>query len=119
MGNLTDRADLAAVLEHLASKGTPGPWRQGEPTFSCKIGTPGHVHGKGNCTYAFQGWMTGEYWAGRIHRDKEMADNTQAEQVAGTWNYEEGGIVNAADAELIVALINNLPQILAALRRPV
>ena len=110
---MTDSADLAAVLEHLAGKGTPGPWKQGEPSFSC---TMKHQHGKGECKYEFQGWMDGEYWAGHIHRDKEMADNTQAEQVAGTWDYEYGGIRNEADSELICALINNLPKILAALR---
>lgn len=112
---MTDtNADLAAVLEHIASRGTPGPWRVGNPSFSC---TMDHVHGKGDCSYEFRGWMEGEYWNKYIYRDKPMATNADEELVAGKWDYEEGGIVKPADAELIVALINNLPQILAALRR--
>ena len=106
--------DLAAVLEHLASKATPGPWRRGYPNFSC---TMKHQHGQGACRYEFRGWSDTEYWQHHIYRDKEMPDNTHEEQVAGTWNYEEGGINKPADAELIVALINNLPAILDALRR--
>ena len=110
---MTDSADLAAVLEHLASKGTPGPWRVGEPNFHC---TMNHQHGKGECHYAMHGWMGESFWRGRIHRDKPMATNADAEMVAGTWDYEYGGIRNEADSELICALINNLPKILAALR---
>lgn len=111
----TDTAkDLAAVLEHLAKKATPGPWKSGSPNFSC---TMDHQHGRGECRYEFRGWNDGEYWAKYIHRDKPMAANTDAEQVAGTWDYEEGGIQRREDAELIVALINNLPAILEAMRQ--
>lgn len=77
-----------------------------------------HQHGKGNCVYAFHGWMTSDYWDKHIYRDKPMESSKDEELVAGTWSYEEGGIAKREDSELIVALINNLPQILAALRKP-
>jgi hypothetical protein len=110
---MTLERDLAAVLEHLASKSTPGPWKAGSPSFFC---TMEHKHGKGECDYAFRGWNEEEYWRKSIYRDKPMLNTNEAEQVAGTWDYEEGGIIKPEDSELIVALINNLPAILKALR---
>lgn len=108
-------SDLAAVLEHLAAKATEGPWRTGNPTFRCKMD---HKHDGDNCRYEFDGWMTGEYWDKYIHRDKPMVSKAEQELVAGIWSYEEGGIAKRGDAELIVALRNNLPVILEALRSP-
>ena len=107
-------AALAAVLEFLAGKATQGPWRVGEPSFRCKMD---HRHGQGSCRYEFDGWMEGDHWKSYIYRDKPMEHDKQAERVAGTWNYEEGGVAKAEDAELIITLVNNLPAILEALRR--
>lgn len=107
--------DLAAVLEHIADKATPGPWRTGSPNFNCQMD---HKHGQGECRYEFRGWMEGEYWDKYIYRDKPMVISGEEELVGGSWGYEEGGIPRREDAELILALRNNLPAILAALRAP-
>lgn len=110
----TANVNLAAVLEHLAGKATAGPWKNGDPSFHC---TMKHQHGVGACVYAFRGWHEGEYWSRYIYRDKPMEKSGDEEMVAGTIDYDSGGIAKPADAELICTLVNNLPQILAALRR--
>jgi hypothetical protein len=91
-----------ARLRALAEAATPGPWRMGTPGSRCKL--PHFPHGRGECAYTFDGYdddptsisMDVDYGSDDIVVNNGL--------VAGQWDYEEGGIVHAADAAYIAAV---------------
>jgi hypothetical protein len=94
---------------------SPGPWRAGGPTFRCVLDHgPGGRHGAGVCRYTFDGWAD-DY--GEVSRDigytPESVSTDRPPVVAGTWDYEEGGVKEPADAAFIAAARNALPHLLA------
>lgn len=105
-----------------AEKATPGPWRVGEPGFRCTLdhGQGSGGHGKSHCRYTFQGWNDDEYWHKYIHRDVGFTPASEAHDaqlVAGTWDYEEGGIRRADDSEFIAHARTDVPALVAEVER--
>lgn len=107
-----------AELERLASAATPGPWRVGYPAFRCVLDHAGEAHGRGKCRYSFEGWRDGE---GQVSRDigygPESVSGDEAPVVAGTWDYECGGVREPADAAFIAAARTAVPELVAEVRR--
>jgi hypothetical protein len=60
-------------------------------------------HERGECRYTFNGWLNGteQIYRDIAYRHTDVPDDN--DQVAGTWDYEEGGIRKPADAAYIVA----------------
>ena len=96
---------------------TPEPWRPERPRVECvnpqhyKDGRIGDVRAGGHvppdtCTFRFVRWEEGY---GEIYGKPE-------EMVAGTWDYETGGVQRAEDISAIVALRNAAPTLLALAR---
>ena len=88
-------------LKELAQAATPGPWRIGSPNARCKIR---HSHGTSACRYTFEGWWDDGHEVSRAcDFGPEDEPSKQETLVAGTWDYEEGGIRRAEDAAFIAA----------------
>ncbi len=81
---------------------TPGPWRKGSPQIQCLLK---HEHAKGQCKYEHIGWYDGN----SIHQDRayvygsnpDDCEDVDAGLIVGMWDYEEGGIRKAEDADFI------------------
>lgn len=83
---------LLAEMADLEKAATPGPWRSGWALVCGKH----HRHTPDTCTAT--------EW---VEDDHEITTVDGKTNVAGNYGYEEGGIIDASDAALIVALRNN------------
>lgn len=108
-----------AAIEARCQKATPGPWRVGGPSFRCVLvhGANGR-HGQGNCRYTFSGWFDNDH---EISADRGYtASNEQGDtssMIAGTYDYDTGGILVREDAEFIAAARSDVPSLIAEVRR--
>lgn len=94
-------ADLARLRALLAAA-TPGPWRAGMSWAGrCKL--PHQHHGSvSGCVYEPE----------LMRLPGHIAAGVPATNVAGMWDYEEGGVRLDADATLIAEAVNALPALL-------
>lgn len=108
-------AQHRATVQAAYAKMTPGPWVQGVGMFSCNDDHGGESHGKGKCRYLFRGYAPrdNEITRSGLIELESVAEDEQ--RVAGNYDYEQGGIINAEDAAGIVALVNAYPLMEAAL----
>lgn len=126
-------SELIARLRALERKATPGPWDNeyhytmasvfrkpndvGVPVGQCyACRSPEHEMVKERKTYHVHRTRHGasfgyEFWH-QIH-------NAEGVTVAGNYDYEDGGIISAEDAALIIAMRNALPAIFDALDPPI
>ena len=101
------------ALRALLDKATPGEWRAASQWARCTLDHDGRGggHGRGACAYLAQPPEPHDHEiivpcpAGAVLGERII--------VAGTWDYEEGGIQRAEDTALIVAAVNALPDLLA------
>jgi hypothetical protein len=94
--------DRLAELDRLAAAATPGPWFTGYP--QTVAGT-------------FVKWSG---LATEVNRDPGYSSGQPIDpegQVAGMWDYEEGGVRLAADAAFIAAARTAVPELVAEVRR--
>lgn len=99
----------------LCESATEGPWRIGHPTFSCKIHKPPHP-GPPHCQYTFADWCESD---NDIYVDNVSPGDGQAKAtiVAGTWDYNGGGVNRKEDADFFIAARTALPQLLDEIDR--
>lgn len=114
-------------LRKLLAEATPGPWTLGaywlkarthppaapkRPTcaYCAEFGAPLKVERDQSHPVAEFHWhRAAEPWTGKDHE----IEGAFGAMVAGNYDYEEGGIFNAADARLIVYLRNEVAEALA------
>ena len=123
---MTPPLDAGAVarLRELEAQATAGPWKAGEPSFGCPEKHFSHSEACQSRTVQTGWYARGDedydaFWTHAIWRDVPYAyvKDQGAEpdgQIAGTWDYESGGIRKAADVEFIAAVRNALPALLVA-----
>lgn len=108
-------------LRELEKQATPGKWRKGQGWFRCKINHGVDAkgkkiwHGGKKCKYTFDIWNDNFHDIrvdpGYKEGDEEVFDS----QICGNYDYEEGGVVKEEDNDLICAMRNALPDLLAEL----
>ncbi len=108
----TNRAAQIAEIRERESKATKGPWRLGSPSFRCKLNC--RPHGQGKCAYTFDGWTD---YAGQISADNGPMLADEEVMIAGTWDYEYGGIKRDEDRVFIAHAREDIPFLLGELDR--
>lgn len=109
-----------AEWKRIAEAATPGPWKAGSPTFRCKIKQhEGNHPGGSACIYEFDGWYTDgsddEHTFNReIYKDKPMSVQGDTELIAGSWDYDYGGVRHRNDSIYIATF--DPPTVLRLLR---
>jgi hypothetical protein len=104
----TPTPDITALVSHLRGlmeKATPGPWVNGSWLGQCHMK---HEHGRGDCRYEYTLAADGDYWLRNISAGSDTDPIMIAEP------NENGPALSLANAALIVAAVNALPQLLAA-----
>ncbi len=126
---MTAKTDLAIRLAELNAAATPGPWIAGDP-FAW-AGILEESYGPGKCAYCGHKWklvwmgladINGKKMLAHLHLRPKPSDpdhtitaRPKADvtvDVAGNYDYEEGGIVSKSDLALIVYLRNHTEAIL-------
>ncbi|MCK9897668.1 hypothetical protein [Frankia sp. AgB32] len=110
-----------AALEQLRAAAAPLPWRAGEPMWSYVYPDPDDPDEPDACSYCGRGELisTDEVDGNLRHLHMVDADHliygAGGEKVTGNYDWEDGGIVRAEDTQFVVAVVNALPALLAAL----
>jgi hypothetical protein len=109
-----------AEIEARANAATRGPWRAGAPDWRCRKPEHGTMQHPGppECVYQYAGWQAA---VGVVSPDPGYAaDDTRAAErpaVAGTWDYESGGILAPADVVFVAHARADVPELVAEVKR--
>ena len=97
-------ADIAES-EKICEAATEGPWIRGYMGGRCSLD---HEHGKGNCQYVQSGLYDNPHriTGGTIQKGEA---HDLAIQVAGCYDYDEGGIIHERDTTFITHARTRLP----------
>ncbi|KKM17048.1 hypothetical protein LCGC14_1679730 [marine sediment metagenome] len=98
-------ADIKASAK-ICEAATEGPWTSGYMGGRCSLD---HKHGKGNCQYVQTGLYDNPHkiTGGTIQKGEA---HDLAIQIAGAYDYDEGGIIHARDAIFITHARTRLPE---------
>lgn len=106
------------LLRKLEAAATPGPWVRGwysgQAEGKCPCDRKGPLLAKVPQTQYPGDGPFHVHETDFFEDDHAITGPDLLEQVAGNYDYEQGGIVSRADADLIVALRNAAPELLAS-----
>lgn len=135
MKKLQTNEQRLEAIENRERLATAGPWRCGNPEFSCILdhgtrslaGLLTHPPYAKGCIYQFSGWRenTNEIHVDRDYSQVSYSGDVPRElhqvysenRIAGTWDYDLGGIEKPKDVDFIAHAREDIPYLLSQVRK--